>query len=146
MLKKSSCIVYYCVCYHCIGMYPVYICIFLHESADDNTTICLHIKWFQVMLTLIIQFRLICFAVKLSNSSIWAINGSLTGTTTLDQSGSGCNGNERLFPIPQRFRAKASPSYGLVSYQDTHEEWALSLCRDAVGIFFSSSQLSWQRG
>ena len=33
----SSCVVYYCVCY-CVGMYPVYICIFLHESADDYAT------------------------------------------------------------------------------------------------------------
>ena len=24
--------------YHCVGMYPVYMCIFLHESADENTT------------------------------------------------------------------------------------------------------------
>ena len=24
---------------HCVSMYPVYICIFLHESADDNITI-----------------------------------------------------------------------------------------------------------
>ena len=29
---------YYCVCYHCVGMYPAYICIFLHESADEYTT------------------------------------------------------------------------------------------------------------
>ena len=24
--------------YHCVGMYPAYICIYVHESADDNTT------------------------------------------------------------------------------------------------------------
>ena len=23
---NCSCVVYYCVCYHCLGMYPVYIC------------------------------------------------------------------------------------------------------------------------
>ena len=44
LLKKSSCVLYSCVCrlsyvcYHCIGMYPVYICIFLHESEDDYIT------------------------------------------------------------------------------------------------------------
>ena len=32
-LEKS-----FCVVDHCVGMYPAYICIFLHESADDNTT------------------------------------------------------------------------------------------------------------
>ena len=49
-IKKSSCVffpacvVYSCVFiigrlnYHCIGMYPAYICIFLHESADDYIT------------------------------------------------------------------------------------------------------------
>ena len=24
--------------YHCVSIYPVYICVFLHESADDNAT------------------------------------------------------------------------------------------------------------
>ena len=41
-LKKSICVVYYCVCYHCVGMYPAYICIFLHESEDDYITL----SWF----------------------------------------------------------------------------------------------------
>ena len=55
LLKKSSCVFLpalflpaslslrrlSCICYHCVGMYPVYIyiCIFLHESADDNATL-----------------------------------------------------------------------------------------------------------
>ena len=30
---------YHCVCYHCVGMYPAYICIFRHESADGNITL-----------------------------------------------------------------------------------------------------------
>ena len=46
LLKKSSCVFLHasvfvtasfitaCVCYHCVGMYPAYICIFLHESED----------------------------------------------------------------------------------------------------------------
>ena len=39
LLKKSSCVFSSRVClYHCVGMYPVYICIFLPESADDNIT------------------------------------------------------------------------------------------------------------
>ena len=44
LLKKSpcvvsSCVLHYCICYHCVGMYPAYICIFLHESEDDYTTV-----------------------------------------------------------------------------------------------------------
>ena len=44
-LRLPSCVLYSCVCrlsyvcYHCVGMYPVYICVFLHESADDNATV-----------------------------------------------------------------------------------------------------------
>ena len=37
-VKKSSCVLYSCVCYLCVGMYPAYICIFLHESEDDYAT------------------------------------------------------------------------------------------------------------
>ena len=33
---------------------------------------------------------------KSANRSIWPIDGTLTGTTTLGQSGSGSNGNERV--------------------------------------------------
>ena len=28
----------WCVVYHCVSIYPVYICVFLHESADDSAT------------------------------------------------------------------------------------------------------------
>ena len=38
---------------------------------------------------------------KWLNSSIWPIDGSLTGTTTLGQSGPGSNGNEGVLHIPQ---------------------------------------------
>ena len=27
-----------CVCYHCVGMYPAYICILLHDAVDDYIT------------------------------------------------------------------------------------------------------------
>ena len=48
-LRLPSCVLYSCVlyscvcrlscvCYHCVSMYPVYVCVFLHESADDNAT------------------------------------------------------------------------------------------------------------
>ena len=41
---------------------------------------------------------------------IWPIDGALTGTTTLGQSGPGSNGNEGVFHIPQSSRTEASPS------------------------------------
>ena len=36
--KKSSCVFIIASVVHCVGMYPAYICIFRHESVDDNTT------------------------------------------------------------------------------------------------------------
>ena len=59
-LRLSACVVYHCVVcqlrasvIHCVSMYPVYICIFLHES-DDNVTgvpvwflICIRAHFFQ---------------------------------------------------------------------------------------------------
>ena len=50
------------------------------------------------------------------NSSIWPIAGTLTGTTTLGQSGSGSNGTKGVFHIPQSSRTGTSPSDCLVSY------------------------------
>ena len=41
---------------------------------------------------------------------------TLTGTTTLGQSGPGSNGNEGVLRIPQSSRTGASPSHGLVSF------------------------------
>ena len=44
-LRLSVCVVYSCdfiigrLNYYCIGMYPAYICIFLHDAVDDYITI-----------------------------------------------------------------------------------------------------------
>ena len=50
------------------------------------------------------------------NSSIWTVDPTLTGTTTLNLSGPGSNGNEGVLHILQGSRTGASPSEGLVSY------------------------------
>ena len=39
--------------------------------------------------------------VYMSNSSIWSIDRTLSGATTLGQSGPGSDDNEGLFHIPQ---------------------------------------------
>ena len=52
----------------------------------------------------------------MSNCFIWPINNTLSGATTLGQSGPGSNGNERVFHIPQSSRTGASLSDCLVSY------------------------------
>ena len=50
------------------------------------------------------------------NSSIWPIDGVLTGTTTSYQSGPGSNGIEELFHIPQNFTTGlvSCPGHSLV--------------------------------
>ena len=55
--------------------------------------------------------------VKWFNSSIWPIDGTLTGVTTQSLSGPGSNGNEEVLHIPQSSRTEDSPSDGLMSYQ-----------------------------
>ena len=43
-------------------------------------------------------------------NSIWPIDGTQTGPTTLSQSGPGSNGHEGVLYIPKIFRIEASPS------------------------------------
>ena len=92
----------------------------------------LHIvKWFQVLynsdnLTSVIYLHTVCF--------IWPIDRTKWGKTT--PSGPGSNGNEELFNIPQSSNAGALTSDSIMLYKDTRCE-VLSLCRDAIGVFYS---------
>ena len=75
----------------------------------------------------------------MSNSSIWPIDRTLSGATTLDQCWPGSNGNERVLHIPG-----VSLSDCLVLYPGhLLGGVVLPFCRDAVGIFYSSSRLGW---
>ena len=64
---------------------------------------------------------------------------TLSGATIPGQSGPRSNGN--LLLLPQISMAGASPSYGLMSYP-RHLVEVLLLCKDAVGVFCSPSQLA----
>ena len=68
---------------------------------------------------------------------------TLSGATTPGQSGPGSNGNEGVLCIPQiSSNTGASPSDCLVSYPgDLLGVGFLPLCREAVGVFYSSSWL-----
>ena len=80
--------------------------------------------------------------VKWLNSCIWAKDWTLTGTTTLGQSGPKSNGNEEVLYIPQSSKTEASPSDGLVSYPGhLLVGVVLLLYRNAVGIFYCPIQL-----
>ena len=80
----------------------------------------------------------------MSNSSVWPIDRILSGAITPSQSGPGSDGNERVLGIPQILTITvASSSDCFVSYQDARWNGVLSLCRDAVGIFYSPSRQGW---
>ena len=57
------------------------------------------------------------FSISRQFRSVWSIDRTLSGATTLTQSGPGSNGNEGVLHIPQRsWITGASPSNCLVSY------------------------------
>ena len=59
----------------------------------------------------------------MSNSSIWPIDGSLSGFTTLGQSVPGSDGSEGVLWIPQSSSiTEASPSDNFVSYFESSLE------------------------
>ena len=69
------------------------------------------------------------------------LDRTLSGATTLGQSGPGSNGNEGVLRIPQISKAGSSPSYGLISYPGHLLVGVLPLCRDAVDVLYSPSWL-----
>ena len=81
----------------------------------------------------------------MSNSSPWFIDKTPSGATTLGKSGLGCNDNEGELSIIQISSITgASLSNCLMSYPG-HLSGSESypLCRDAVSIFYSPSQLGY---
>ena len=79
-------------------------------------------------------------------SSIWPIDRALSGATTPSQSGLGSDGNEGVLHIPQSFSITGtSPSDCLVSYPGHSLVGVLTLCRGAVGVFYSPSRLGFDK-
>ena len=78
----------------------------------------------------------------MSNSSISLVDRTLSDATTPGQSGPGSDGNEVVLRIPQSSSITgASPSDCLVSYPGhLLGGGVLPLWRDAVSVFYSSSQ------
>ena len=74
------------------------------------------VKWFQVFLynshnlTSVMCLHTVC--------SIWPIDRTLSGSTTLGQSGPGSNDNEEVLHIPQISKARASSLDSLILYPE----------------------------
>ena len=74
----------------------------------------------QFNLTLVFCLHLV---ITLS-SSVWSIDGNLTGTTIPSQSGAGNNENEGILQSPQSSRTGTSPSDANLYYtQETRSIW-----------------------
>ena len=73
------------------------------------------------------------------------IDITLSGFTTLGQSGSGSDGNKGEQPIPQSSSiTKVSPSDCLVSYPGLSLGQSYHSVKDAVSVFYSPSRLGHQ--
>ena len=99
------------------------------------------IKWFQELLynnhdiTSVICLHTVC--------SIWLRDRTLLGATVLGQSRLGSNGNKKVLHIPQISKAGAPLSDCFISYPGHSLEGVLPFGRNAVGVFYSSSQLDY---
>ena len=111
-------------------------------QCNTDNSIFAH-KVFQVLVFKTCLFNIfICLhTVKCSNNSIWPIDGTLSGSTTPGQSRHGSNVYEEVLYILKSSWFRASPSDCLVSYPGHLLRGLLTLCRDAIGIFYSPSQL-----
>ena len=75
-------------------------------------------------------------------SSVWLLDRTLSGVTTPGQRGLGNDGNEGVRNIPQSSSIiGTSPSDCLVLYPGHSLVGVLLLCREAVGVFYSPSEL-----
>ena len=67
---------------------------------------------------------------------------TLSGATIVGQSGTGSDGSKTVHGIPENSSITgATPSDCLVLYPSHSLEEDLTLCRDAVGVFYSPSRL-----
>ena len=75
---------------------------------------------------------------QLLNSSIWSLDGTLTGPTTPGLGGPGGNGNKGVLHISQKTNSKALVSSGLVLYpKHLLKEGLTPLQRCSLLFFFT---------
>ena len=127
----------------------IYIYIYIYDLSThflDNilkqayALFCTHLNGFKYCY---VTHNLTPFIFLHTVCSIWPIDRTLSGATTPGQGGSGSNGNEKALYIPQISNAGASPSEGLMSYPGHSLGRVLPLCKDAVTVFSSPTQLGY---
>ena len=78
----------------------------------------------------------------MSNSSIWSIDMTLSGATTLGQIAPWSNGNKGVFHIPQNSRTGALPFDCLVSYPGHSLEGEACLSAE-MQLVYSTAPANW---
>ena len=89
-----------------------------------------------------ILFQTILFSISRQFSSIWSIDMTQTGATTLGYSGPWSDGIKRVLRIPQKLQYYWTlniVSFGIINR--TLVGGVLTLCRDALGVLYSSRRL-----
>ena len=91
-----------------------------------------------------VLFQTIQFSISTQFSSIWSIDRTLSGATTLGQIGPGSNGNDGALRIPQSSSiTETSPSYCLVSYLGYLLEESYSSAEKQ--LVYSKVQVDWAK-
>ena len=94
-----------------------------------------------------VLFQTVQSRISIQFSSIWPIDGTLSGATTPGQSGTGSDGAEGVLRIPQSSSITGtSPSDCLVSYLGHSLGEVLPLYREAIGVLYSPSWLGHSLG
>ena len=89
-----------------------------------------------------VQFHTIQFSKSTQFSSIWPVDRTLSGATTLGQSGPGSDSNEEVLRISQSsIITGTSPSDSLELYYEHSLVGVLFLCRGTIGVFYNASRL-----
>ena len=104
-----------CVCFFGLAVWHINNCRFLmpNHFLNINSSISNN----SVLRTKTLLFQAIQLSISTQFSSIWSIDRTLSGATTLGQCRPGSDGNEGELYIPQNFSiAGALPSDCLVSY------------------------------
>ena len=89
-----------------------------------------------------ILFQTVWFSISKQFCCIWLINRTLSDAATPSQNWPWSDGNEGVLGIPQSSSIiGTSPSDCFVSYARNSLGGVLPLCREAIGVLYSPSQL-----
>ena len=75
--------------------------------------------------------------------TIWTMNRTLSGDNTLEQSVPGSNGNEGVVHVPSNRQGRSLIIWWLNDISKTFVVGILPLCSNAVGVYWSPSQMGW---